>query len=339
MKKITINKVNEDIYYEKLDNGLEVYFYINPTIHNNYVTYTTKYGSIYKEFTPINEDKMINVPNGIAHFLEHKVFVQEIDPQPEEFFAQNGALCNAYTTFKNTTYLFSGPDNLKENIIYLLDYVSSLYLTEKNVESEKDIIIQEINMCNDRPTDILYDMIRKNTIKNNPFKESIIGTAKEVKSITKELLETCYNTFYNSSNMFLVVTGNFDKDEILEAIKENQSKKNQKEIPKIEVKKYKEPDKIVKEKEIIKCNTNIPKVAYSVKINVDKLKVDKRKLNVYMYLLYTLLFGDTSNFDEKMKKQGIITSTLYYNFLDIGSHFILSLIRIVALCICFETAP
>ena len=327
MKKITINKVNEDIYYEKLDNGLEVYFYINPTIHNNYVTYTTKYGSIYKEFTPINEDKMINVPNGIAHFLEHKVFVQEIDPQPEEFFAQNGALCNAYTTFKNTTYLFSGPDNLKENINYLLDYVSSLYLTEENVESEKNIIIQEINMCNDRPTDILYDMIRKNTIKNNPFKESIIGTAKEVKSITKELLETCYNTFYNSSNMFLVVTGNFDKDEILEAIKENQSKKNQKEIPKIEVKKYKEPDKIVKEKEIIKCNTNIPKVAYSVKINVDKLKVDKRKLNVYMYLLYTLLFGDTSNFDEKMKKQGIITSTLYYNFLDIGSHFILSLIN------------
>ena len=127
--------------------------------------------------------------------------------------------------------------------------------------------------------------------------------------------------------MFLDVTGNFDKDEILEAIKENQSKKNQKEIPKIEVKKYKEPDKIVKEKEIIKCNTNIPKVAYSVKINVDKLKVDKRKLNVYMYLLYTLLFGDTSNFDEKMKKQGIITSTLYYNFLDIGSHFILSLIN------------
>ena len=148
MKKITINKVNEDIYYEKLDNGLEVYFYINPTIHNNYVTYTTKYGSIYKEFTPINEDKMINVPNGIAHFLEHKVFVQEIDPQPEEFFAQNGALCNAYTTFKNTTYLFSGPDNLKENIIYLLDYVSSLYLTEENVESEKNIIIQEINENN-----------------------------------------------------------------------------------------------------------------------------------------------------------------------------------------------
>ena len=110
-------KFGFDINYMR--NGLEVYFYINPTIHNNYVTYTTKYGSIYKEFTPINEDKMINVPNGIAHFLEHKVFVQEIDPQPEEFFAQNGALCNAYTTFKNTTYLFSGPDNLKENIIYL----------------------------------------------------------------------------------------------------------------------------------------------------------------------------------------------------------------------------
>ena len=104
MKKITINRINEDIYYEKLDNGLTVYFYINKNIHNNYVTFTTKYGSVNNEFNEADSGKYIKVPNGIAHFLEHKVFVQEEGPQPEEFYGQNGGLSNAYTTFKNTTY-------------------------------------------------------------------------------------------------------------------------------------------------------------------------------------------------------------------------------------------
>ena len=104
MLKIKLNGIEEEIVYEKLSNGLDVYLYSKEGITNNYVTFTTKFGSIYNEFTPIDEKKMTKVPNGVAHFLEHKVFVQEKDPQPEEFFARSGALCNAYTTFKNTTY-------------------------------------------------------------------------------------------------------------------------------------------------------------------------------------------------------------------------------------------
>ena len=86
MKKITINKINEDIYYEKLDNGMDVYLYINNNIHNNYVTFTTKYGSVYNDFVPIGESKIRSFPKGIAHFLEHKVFTEKEDPQPMEFF-------------------------------------------------------------------------------------------------------------------------------------------------------------------------------------------------------------------------------------------------------------
>ena len=326
MKKITINKINEDIYYEKLDNGLDVYLYTNKNMNNNYVTFTTKYGSIYNEFEDEN-GKMIKMPNGIAHFLEHKVFVQKDDPQPEEFYGANGALSNAYTTFKNTTYLFSGVNNLEDNINYLLDFVGNLYLTKENVESEKGIIIQEINMCNDRPSDILYDKIRLNTIKNNPFRESIIGTVKEVKSITKEMLETCYHRFYNPANMFLVVTGNFDKDKILKVIKDNQNSKKFDKVKIGKIKEYDEPDKIVKEKEIVKCNTNIPKMAYSIKIPIKDFDMDPRKLSIYMFIIFNLLFGDTSLFDEECKRDGIITSTLSYNILDIDSHFIVSLIN------------
>ena len=326
MKKIVIKKINEEIYKETLDNGMDVYLYVNKNIHNNYVTFTTKYGSVYHEIED-KDGKIIKVPNGIAHFLEHKVFVQEEDPQPEDFYGNNGAMCNAYTTFKNTTYLFSGTDNIEENVEYLLDFVQNLYLTDENVEEEKDIIVQEINMCDDRPIDILYEKIRKNAIKVNPFRESIIGTEKEVRSITKELLEKCYQRFYNPSNMFLVVAGNFDKDKILEVIKNNQDKKQFKDIGKIKTKKYNEPDEIVKDMEVVKCNTNIPKMAYTIKVNIDQFKMDNRRLSIYMYVIFNLLFGDTTKFDEEAKKDGIITNSLYYNILDIDSHFVISLIN------------
>ena len=325
MKKIVINHINEDIYLETLDNGLKVFLYVNKNMHNNYVTFTTRYGSVNNEFSFGKDGKFKKVPNGIAHFLEHKVFVQENDPQPEDYFAKSGGVCNAYTTFKNTTYLFSCCDNVYDNVKYLLDFVQNLYLTEENVESEKGIITQEINMCNDRPADLLYDTIRKNTIKNNPFKESIIGTVDEVNSITKKMLEDCYNTFYHPGNMFLVVTGNFSKDEMLEVIKENQNSKEFGKFVKPKMKKYKEPDDIVLEREVVECNTNIPKMAYNIKINVDKIDMDKRKLSIYMFIIFNLLFGDTSDFDEEMKSKGIITNALYYNLLNIDSHFIITL--------------
>ena len=180
-------------------------------------------------------------------------------------------------------------------------------------------------MCNDRPGDLLYDTVRKNTIKVNPFKESIIGTVDEVNSITKEMLELCYNTFYHPGNMFLVVTGNFDKDEMMNAIRKNQSSKEFKPFVKPKLKKYKEPDDVVLDREIVECNTNIPKLAYNIKININKFNMDTRKLSIYMYIIFNLLFGDTSDFDEEMKSKGIITNTLYYNLLNIDSHLIVTL--------------
>lgn len=326
MKKINMKEVNENIYYEKLDNGLEVYLYSKENFHNNYVTFTTKFGSIYNEFIPIDSKKMIKVPNGIAHFLEHKVFVQENDPQPTEFYSESGTICNAYTTFKNTTYLFSGSNNLENNINYLLDYVQSPYFTDENVESEKGIINEEINMCDDRVTDVLYEQIRKNTFFDNNFKESIIGTHDEVNSITKDLLYTCYNTFYHPSNMLLVVTGNFDKDKIIELIKENQSKKEFKEFKEIKTKKIKEKDEVVEKETIINLNTDIPKYSYNIKVPFNK-NLDKRKYSLYLYIIFSCLFDDTSEFDERLKKEKIITNTIYFNLLNCDTHMLISLIN------------
>lgn len=327
MKTIKLNGVDEVIYYKKLDNGLDVYLYNKEDANNNYVTFTTKFGSIYNEFTPIGKSKMIKVPNGIAHFLEHKVFAQEEDPQPDEFFAESGALSNAYTTFKNTTYLFSGPSKLKENICFLLDYVQQPYFTDDNVDSEKGIITQEIHMCDDNPQDVMYEHIRKNAFYNNPFKNSIIGTVKDINSITKETLFTCYNTFYHPENMFLVVTGNFDPAEIINSIEENQAKKKFKKIDKITTKEYKEKDTVVKEKEIINSNTEISKVSYNIKISLKNLNISKRKYNIYLFIIFSLLFDESSIFDEEAKKEKIITNTLYINILNCDTHALISLIN------------
>ena len=327
MKKIKLNGINEELYYAKLENGLDVYLYNKEGITNNYVTFTTKFGSIYNKFKPIGKTEKIKVPYGVAHFLEHKVFVQEEGPQPEEFFANSGALCNAYTTFKNTTYLFSGPNNLKENICFLLDYVQKPYFTEENVNSEKGIITQEIHMCDDDPTDVLYERIRKNSFHNNPFKDSIIGTTKDINNITKDVLYSCYNTFYHPQNMFLVVTGSFDKEEILQAIALNQSKKEFMELNDIEIEKYEEPDDVVKEKEIINIKTPISKVSYNIKISLKDIDIDVRKYNLYLFIIFSILFDDTSIFDEEMKKENIITNSIYINILNCDSHLLISLIN------------
>ena len=326
MKKIKLKESNEIIYYDKLDNGLEVYLYNKDNFHSNYVTFTTKFGSVYNEFVPIGESKMIKVPHGVAHFLEHKVFEQENDPQPMEFFSETGAVTNAYTTFKNTTYLFECSNDLIKNINYLLDFVQSPYFTDENVEEEKGIINEEINMCNDRPADKLYEEIRKNTFSNNNFKDSIIGTHKDISDIDKDILYTCYNTFYHPSNMFLVVTGNFNPDEVFNAIKENQDKKGFKEQEEIKIKKIKENDEVVKKESILNINTEIPKVSYNIKLPFNK-KIDKRKYSLYLYIIFACLFDDTSLLDEKLKKDNIITNSIYFNLLNCDTHILISLIN------------
>lgn len=327
MKKIKLQSIDEEIIYEKLENDLDVYLFNKEGCTNNYVTFTTKFGSIYNEFIPIGEKNFKKVPYGVAHFLEHKVFVQKEGPQPEEFFTQSGALCNAYTTFKNTTYLFSGPSNLKENINYLLDFVQSPYFTFDNVNSEKGIIAQEIKMCDDNPSDIMYDYIRKNTFHNNPFKNSIIGEIRDINEITKEDLYTCYNTFYHPQNMFLVVTGCFNEEEILNSIKMNQSSKKFEKLKQINIKKYKEEDSVVVAREIISVNTNIPKVSYNIKISLNKINMPIRKYNLYLFIIFSVLFDDTSIFDKEAKQEGIITNSTYINLLNCDTHLLISLMN------------
>ena len=236
MKKINFKNLDLDLFYEKLDNGLEIFVLPKTNVNNIYVTFNTKYGSNISEFKPIDKDKMIKVPLGIAHFLEHKMFEQEDETDIFSFYSERGADCNANTNYTKTTYLFSCPNFFKENMDMLLDYVQAPYFTDENVDKEKGIITQEIKMYQDMPGTMIYDKIIENTFKIHPMKYPIIGNIENINKITKEDLYTCYNTFYHPSNMFVVVTGNVNASEVINIIKENQNKKKFKKEETIKIK-------------------------------------------------------------------------------------------------------
>lgn len=321
MNKITLNNLDIDIYHKCLDNGLNVYVIPKNDVNNIYATFTTNYGSNEVEFVPLGENKMVKVPLGIAHFLEHKMFEQEDGKDPFVFFGERGSDANANTNNFKTTYLFSGPEFFEDNINYLLDYVQSPYFTDENVEKEKGIIEQEIKMYQDNPYTMMYERLLKNSLINNPMKDPIIGTIDSVRSITKEELYTCYNTFYHPANMFVVVSGNVDPEKVIKLIEENQNKKEFENFNKIKVKEYKEPDKIEKAKETINLNVTIPKVCLSYKINTFKIKgVSERKTKIYLSIFFDLKFGITSLLNEELREKEIITDSLGGDVIDVESH-------------------
>lgn len=326
MKKINIEKLKLDLYTETLDNGMEIYIIPKNNCNNIYATFSTKYGSNQDEFVPINSKKMKKFPLGIAHFLEHKMFEQIDGTDPFEFYSERGADANANTSNYKTTYLFSGPEFFKENINYLIDYVQSPYFTEQNVEKEKGIIIQEIKMYQDDPYTVLYEQAIYNSFIKHPIKIPVIGTIESIKKITKDDLYECYNTFYNPSNMFVVVTGNVDPLEVIEIIKENQKEKEFKKIDKIKLKKYDEPDNVEKEREIIKMDITTPKLALNYKINYEKLGLNLRDALSYLSLIFDINIGTTSLINEKLRNENIITSNIEFTFLYTDKHILITVI-------------
>lgn len=317
MKKGIVNFYNEKVYYDKLDNGLEVYVIPNNKIKDTFVTFTTKYGGVNYKFKYNN--KFISVPNGIAHFLEHKMFEQEDDIDPFEFYNKSGTYCNAFTNYYNTTYLFAGDNNLEDNLNYLLDFVQIPYFTDENVEKEKGIIAQEIKMYDDVPDTIILERSVNNLFVNHPIRYSISGTVEDIESITKEDLYKTYNTFYHPKNMFLVISGKVDVDNILNVIKENQSKKKFNKLN-IEIEKVNEPDKVFKKREVIKHNVKVPLVSYAIKIPIKDIKMDKKKLNLYITNMFNILFDETSLFYEQMKDKDLLNASIDIDSVDTDSH-------------------
>jgi len=310
MKEINLKGLNETIYYDECNNGLKVYMWVNKRVNTFYGTLSVKFGSIYREFK-IGK-KTYNTPSGVAHFLEHIKFNENKDQTAHDYFNKNGCDTNAFTTFHYTNYQAFGSENPKDNIIHLLDFVQNGYFTKKLVNNEKGIITEEAKMGEDDPYTVMLFKHLENLFNSYEHKTLITGTKEDIKKINIDDIKLVYNTFYHPQNMFLIVTGNFNPYEIMEAVKENQ---NQKEFPE-----YLNPTRVInkenkkvnKEYEELNLNVTSRKIKIGIKIPKNSLKeFDDLHIRMYLSILLRANFGNTSDFKDMLLEKELINNMSY----------------------------
>ena len=207
--EIKNEELNEKYFKVAHPSGLTIYLYPKPEYKSTYAIFGTNYGSIDTKFQVKGSKEVIEVPDGIAHYLEHKLFESEEGDAFSEY-AKTGAIANAYTSFDFTGYLFSCSENFDESLKILLNFVQSPYFTEETVKKEQGIIGQEIRMYEDNPDwKVLFNLLNC-LYHNHPVKKDIAGSIESIAEITAEKLYTCYKCFYNLNNMSICIVGNID---------------------------------------------------------------------------------------------------------------------------------
>lgn len=323
MQVIENLKVKEKLYIEKLENGLTVMIIPKTGIQKKYVIWGTNYGSNDNKFIVPGEVNETEVPNGVAHFLEHKLFEQENGTNSLDTLTALGVNANAYTTNDHTAYLFECTDNFYEALDELMDYVQHPYFTDENVEKEKGIIGQEIMMYDDYPDWQVYLNAMKAMYHENPIKIDITGTIETISHIDKDILYKCYKTFYNPSNMALVVAGDFKPEEILQEIKNRLvENENQGEIKRIYTE---ENESIVQEK--IEKNFEVSRPLFTIGIK-DNAKDQEEivKKHIAIEILMNLILGRSSDLYKKLYNEGIISGqpSLDYEFGQTYAHVLIT---------------
>jgi len=301
-------KLKEKLFYKKMESGLKVFFIPKEGYTKQYAIFATDYGSIDNVFVPIGEKDPLEVPEGIAHFLEHKLF-ESPDNNLFDKFSKLGANVNAYTNFNQTAYLFSSTDNFYESLSLLIEFVQNPYITDENVEKEKGIIAQEINMYMDNPGWRVYFNCLKAMYNEHPVKIDIAGTIESIQKINKELLYKCYNTFYNPTNMVLFVIGDLSFDEILKVVAKSQKNNYDKveEIKRI----FPIEDKKINT-QLIEENmmTSAPIFYIGFKDLDTGFKGEKLiKKDLVTNIILDALFGSSSTFYNDLYEEGLINSS------------------------------
>ena len=323
MQSIYNSKVKETLYIEKLKNSLTVMIIPKKGIQKKYIIWGTHYGSNDNKFIVPGENEVTEVPNGVAHFLEHKMFEQENGVNSLDKLTSIGVNANAYTTNDHTAYLYECTDNFYEALDEFMDYVQNPYFTDENVEKEKGIIGQEIQMYDDYPEWRVYYNSLEAMYHTNPIKIDVAGTIESISHIDKNILYKCYNTFYNPSNMCLVVGGDFDPEKILEEIKNRLiDKKQNGEIKRVF---EEEEETIVKERIEQKFQVSKPLFTVGIKCKPSE-KSYKVKTHIAIQVILNILFGESSELYKELYQDGNMFSppSISYEFGDNYAHVLIS---------------
>lgn len=299
-KKISYEAIGEEYFFTKHPSGLDIYIYPKKGYSSKYAILGTNFGSVNNTFKLKDEENFTVVPDGIAHYLEHKLFASE-NGDAFELFAKTGASANAYTSFEKTAYLFSCTDNFNQSLEILLDFVQAPYFTEENVEKERGIIAQEIKMYQDSPEWKVYINLLGALYHNHPVKIDIAGSVESIAKITPEILYNCYKAFYNLHNMALCIVGDLDPDEVLAVI----DKKLQYSSP-IEIDRYfpQEPKTVYKKfvSEEFDINSSIFCLGFKEDISSNVTTKD----SVYTDLILSYLTSPSSEMYGELLESGLI---------------------------------
>ena len=296
--------VKETLYQATLKNGLTVTLLPKNDFNEVYGVATVQVGSVDTKFTARNGKKE-EYPSGIAHFLEHKLFERENSEDIMAAFTKLGADSNAFTSFTNTSYLFSTSDNVAECLDLLDELVTSFNITEESVEREKDIIQQEREMYQDDPDSCLFFKTLANLYPETPLASDIVGTEDSIEDISLEDLRDNFDEFYTPVNSQIFLVGNFD----LELI---QNYFLQKDVGGCIVQNPKEPIALhpVKKVESIRMDVASPKLAIGVRTNSDMGHQDCYRYSVLLRALFTMMFGWTSKRFQSLYETGKLDSSL-----------------------------
>lgn len=316
MHKINVeinDKLNEKVYRTKLSNGLDIYICKKENYERKVGLFGTKYGSLISDFVDSSSNKRVNVPNGIAHFLEHKLFEME-DENALDLFSRIGVDSNAYTSYDQTVFYFETVDKFEDSIKLLIKLIKEPYFTVENVEKEQGIISQEILMGEDDPDYILYFKTLEALYLNSNVKIDIAGTVDSIRNITPELLYTCYKTFYNLNNMFFIVVGDVDVEKTISIIEETLKKYDNKKEEKINIFNSDEPLKVNKKEIITNMEfVNIPKLCLGYKLPVVE-GIENIKRCVISDIVDIMYFSRLSKFFKDEYDKRLIIEPLSFEY-------------------------
>lgn len=305
MEELVLKGLNEKIYVYNTKCGLPIYMWVNEKVSSMYASLSVKYGSVHTKFK-IGK-KTYEVPDGIAHFLEHIKFNIDEETTAHDEFYKLGGDANAFTTFDYTSYIVFATKNKKENLEELLNFVYNPFFTKKSVAKEKGIIVEEANMGLDDPYSIMFFHTLSNVLQKSKYRNTITGIPEDVNSINLEDVKLVYDAFYHPENMFLTITGNFNPYEMASVVEDNLSKKSFGEYLQPIVIKESEPKKVLEKYKEEKINLTYPRVKICCKMDMNKFKdYSKLELKILSNLIFNINFGATSDFRDELMEKGLI---------------------------------
>ena len=309
MKYHWIENYNEHMYTYTTKSGLKVIAIKHDAIHSTYAGIGIPFGSCHLMID--HENQRLQLPFGSAHFYEHKIFASNHGDMFSKF-VELGLDPNAMTTYDSMIYYFSATKDLYKGIDLLLETLDHAYFTEENIENERRIIQEEINMDLDDTMTMLYQKLYENLFHSHPIKYDILGTTESIKNITKKRLLDVHQAIANDQLRTLIIIGNIDIPSledylvILDQNRQFQPLKTTMEIKE-------DPFSVVKAFEIVEMDISIPRVMLGIKFPHHMNEIEYQKMQLSMYITLHALMGDSSDLHAHWLKNGYINQVIQFH--------------------------